>query len=71
MRPPHKVKVSVGDRNSLLINTRPRFDICFGGLEGFAILVQSVRGLQVYHNKTVPILSVNSTMDVSFAGMDS
>ena len=47
MRPPHKVEVSVGDRESLLVDARPH--LALGeGVWVFALLFHGVRGLRVY-----------------------
>ena len=48
VRPPYKVEVSVGDRKSLLIDARPRFDLG-DGLGVFALLFQGVGGIIVYY----------------------
>ena len=49
VRPPHKAEVSVGDRKSLFVDTRPRFAISDGVWGFFALLFQGVRGFRVYY----------------------
>ena len=71
MRPTNKLDVSVGDRNIILFDARPRFALG-DGVWGFLPFYSRVLGgLESTTKNPDPILSVNPDMDVSFSWMDS
>ena len=69
MRPPHKVEVSVGDRESLLVDARPSFTLGYGVWVFLPFCYRVLGGLKYTTQNPDQILSVNSVMDVSFSWM--
>ena len=71
MIPPHKVELSVGDRKSLIVDTRPLLPLG-DGVWGFFSSLSRVLGGSIYTTKKpIPIISFCSAVDVSFSRMDS
>ena len=54
VRHPHKVELSVGDRKSFLVDAHPRLPLGDGFWEFFALLIQSVGGLNIYYEEAYP-----------------
>ena len=57
--PLHRVEVYVGDRKSLLIDARPRFDLGDGVWRSFPFWSREFGAYESTTKKPVPIFSVN------------
>ena len=71
MRPPHKVEVSVVNKNILLINVGPRFDLGDGVCRGLPLWYRVLGKCESTTKKPVPIFPLKSDMCVKFDGIES
>ena len=70
MRHLHKVELSVGDRNSFLVDAHPRLPLGDGVWGFLPFLSRVLGGLTYTTKKPIPVMYVRSAMDVSFSRMD-
>ena len=66
----HKLELSVGDRNSFLVNAHPCLPLGDGVWGFLPFLSRVLGGLTYTTKKPIRVMSVRSAMDVYFSRMD-